>query len=112
MPPPPEEEPLTKVYAFPGSKVMKESAGVNKGQMLRSALSRATKFCRTQEPLTEVGPYCALIIDEAKGYAGVSWGQTGVKLRRNVLWLPNLVEGNPDRKPGPESNAYRCSCFD
>ena len=32
-----------------------------------------------------------------KGHAGVKQGQPGVKLLGNTLWLPSLVERNPDR---------------
>ena len=32
-----------------------------------------------------------------KGYAGVIWGQPGVKLLSNGLWPPILVGRNPDQ---------------
>ena len=33
----------------------------------------------------------------ATPYAGVIWGQPGVKLLSNALWPPNLVERTPDQ---------------
>ena len=49
----------------------------------------ATKFGHQNfEPLTEV----EVQFPGVKGHVEVKWGQPGVKLLRNGLWQPNLVE--------------------
>ena len=51
--------------------------------------------CRYQiwkeETLTK--KYCTAGVE---GHAGVNWGQPGVKLLRNALWIPDLEGSTPD----------------
>ena len=80
------EKPLTKVECKVGSKVKQGSTGVNQGLNF-SGMTYGHQIVK-KEPLTEV--QC---IDGIKGQPGSTW----VKLLRNAIRAPNLIERTIDQ---------------